>query len=53
MFPLGAGADQVLILCPHMLLEVLKSVVRSLREPVQPRWMYVALRNVAVGQEGR
>lgn len=53
MFPLGAGADQVLILCPHMLLEMLKGVVRSLGEPVQPRWMNVARRNVAVGQKGR
>lgn len=27
VFPLGTGADQVLVLCPYMLLEMLKGVV--------------------------
>lgn len=53
VFSLGTGADQVLVLCPYMLLEVLKGVVRSLRESVQSRGMYVARGNMAVRQESR
>lgn len=39
VFSLGTGADQVLVVCSYMLLEVLKGVVRSLRQPIQSRWM--------------
>jgi hypothetical protein len=34
VFPLGPSADQVLILCPYMMLEVLKGVVRPLGQPI-------------------
>lgn len=53
VFSLGTGADQVLVVCSYMLLEVLKGVVRTLRQPVQSRWMDVAWRNMAVRKERR
>lgn len=53
VFSLGTGADQVLAVCPYMLLEVLKGVVRSLGQPVQSRWMDVARGNMAVRKESR
>lgn len=53
MFSLGASADQVLAVRPYMLLEVLEGVVRSLRQSVQSRRMYVARGDMAVRQESR
>lgn len=53
MLSLWAGADQVLTVCPYMLLEVLKGIVRSLRKPIQSRWVHVALGNMAVRQKSR
>lgn len=51
MFSLGTRADQVLVVCPNMLLEVLEGIVGSLRQSVQSRWMYVARGNMAVRQK--
>lgn len=53
VFSLGTGADQVLVVCSYMLLEVLKGVVRSLRQPIQSRWMHVARGNMAIREESR
>lgn len=53
MFSLRTSADQMLAMSPYVLLEMLEGVMRSLRQSVEPRWVHVALRNMAVRQKSR